>query len=102
MKLLISSPYRVALVAFGALALAGVAYAGGVIENYCLSKGEPETECSCSQTVADETLSPADQQRFVTIADDPAAFFAIAAEPGGEVFLGRVTAFADGVEQRCE
>ncbi len=99
------NPLAPRLIAAGLLAVATVApvAAAGVIEAYCLSQGGSGSECSCAQNVADEHLSIADQQQFVTIADNQAAFFALAAQGAeGEAFLERVTAFSEAVERQCQ
>jgi len=86
-----------------ALASAVPVHATGVVEAFCQSRGGNASECTCSQTVADEHLSTADQEQFVTIADNPSAFFALASKGGeGEAFLERVTAYSEAVEARCQ
>ena len=86
-----------------ALASAVPAHATGVVEAFCQSRGGTSSECTCSQTVADEHLSAADQEQFVTIADNPSAFFALASKGGeGEAFLERVTAYSEVAEARCQ
>ena len=85
------------------LASAIPAHATGLVEAFCQSKGGTPSECTCSQTVADEHLSTADQEQFVTIADNPSAFFALASKGGeGEAFLERVTAYSEVAEARCQ
>ncbi len=86
-----------------ALASAAPAHATGVVEAFCQSKGGTASECACSQNTADEHLSTADQEQFVKIADNPAAFFALASkEAEGEAFLERVTAYSEAAEARCQ
>ncbi|MEM6662353.1 MAG: hypothetical protein AAF666_09270 [Pseudomonadota bacterium] len=92
-----------AVALLAAMTTAHTAQAAGTIEAYCLSKGDSDSACSCSQTVADEHLSTADQEQFVAIADNPSAFFALAAKGAeGEAFLERVTAFSEAREARCQ
>ncbi|MEO1493686.1 MAG: hypothetical protein AAFV19_16145 [Pseudomonadota bacterium] len=53
--------------------------------------------------MADEHLSTADQEQFVTIADNPSALFALASKGAeGEAFLDRVTAYSEAAEARCQ
>ena len=83
--------------------MAHQAIAAGTIESFCLASGGSTDECSCSQTVADEHLSTADQKRFVTIANDPAAFAALGSSGAdGEAFLQRVTAFSEALDKKCQ
>ena len=91
-----------ALTCAAVLLTAAPAHAAGPIEQFCLAANEPATLCTCSQGVADQTLSLEDQQLGVQLIADPSAFMTLAGQGIlTEAFLERWTRFAEVNEQQC-
>ena len=77
-------------------------HAAGPIEQACLAANEAATLCSCTQGVADQTLSSEDQQLGVQLIANPSAFMTLASQGIlTEAFLERWTRFAEINEQQC-
>jgi uncharacterized membrane protein len=83
--------------------LATPAYSAGFIEQICLTKLGPSALCSCTQTVADATLSLADQRTAAKMIAQPDLYYdyAESTRRSQKAFIERYDVWGAAVAETC-
>ncbi len=86
-----------------ALVAATPAPGAGFIENACLAKSGQSALCSCTQSVANRTLSVADQRTAAKMIAEPDLYYDYAESTRGskKAFIERYGVWGDGVAELC-
>lgn len=91
------------LLVFGAMILPAPSIAAGFIENACLVKSSQSALCSCTQSVANRTLSVADQRTAAKMIAEPDLYYEYEESTRGskKAFIERYEVWGDKVAELC-
>ena len=91
------------LVMLVSVLVAGPVSAAGFIENICLAKSGQSALCACTQSVANRTLSVADQRTAAQMIAEPDLYYDYAESSRGskKAFIERYDVWGDKVAELC-